>query len=379
MTRVAEITGILIFIAILLPSCNKNSQNITITGEPIILSTSEEPVIPAAPIDLAKLYRDARPSIVSVKSDTLNGANIGTGFVLDKEGHIVTGYHVVKSESNLEVKFSTGEIAPASLVGKDEISDLAVLKLEAPVDELNPLKLGISDQVMIGQTVAVIGNPYGLEGTMTTGIISGAGQGLRYLQEMLGGGRDLLGEIIVTDTPINPGNSGGPLINTSGEVIGIIRNVITTRGKNQPSGIAFALPVDIAKPIIKSLVEQGDYVHPELGFSAVDQLTLEEIESLGLPVYNGIYVTGIESGGPAEDAGLIAGSDESNTADLPPGGDLILAVDNTILDNYNQLMAYVIKDKHPGDVIKFTVLRGKREIVIQLTIGIKKESTSDDW
>jgi len=379
MTRVAEITGILIFIAILLPSCNKNSQNITITGEPIILSTSEEPVIPAAPIDLAKLYRDARPSIVSVKSDTLNGANIGTGFVLDKEGHIVTGYHVVKSESNLEVKFSTGEIAPASLVGKDEISDLAVLKLEAPVDELNPLKLGISDQVMIGQTVAVIGNPYGLEGTMTTGIISGAGQGLRYLQEMLGGGRDLLGEIIVTDTPINPGNSGGPLINTSGEVIGIIRNVITTRGKNQPSGIAFALPVDIAKPIIKSLVEQGDYVHPELGFSAVDQLTLEEIESLGLPVYNGIYVTGIESGGPAEDAGLIAGSDESNTADLPPGGDLILAVDNTILDNYNQLMAYVIKDKHPGDVIKFTVLRGKREIVIPLTIGIKKESTSDDW
>jgi len=379
MTRVAEITGILIFIAILLPSCNKNSQNITITGEPIILSTSEEPVIPAAPIDLAKLYRDARPSIVSVKSDTLNGANIGTGFVLDKEGHIVTGYHVVKSESNLEVKFSTGEIAPASLVGKDEISDLAVLKLEAPVDELNPLKLGISDQVMIGQTVAVIGNPYGLEGTMTTGIISGAGQGLRYLQEMLGGGRDLLGEIIVTDTPINPGNSGGPLINTSGEVIGIIRNVITTRGKNQPSGIAFALPVDIAKPIIKSLVEQGDYVHPELGFSAVDQLTLEEIESLGLPVCNGIYVTGIESEGPAEDAGLIAGSDESNTADLPPGGDLILAVDNTILENYNQLMAYVIKDKQPGDVIKFTVLRGKREIVIPLTIGIKKESTSDDW
>lgn len=379
MSRVAEITGILIFIATLLPSCNKISQNITETGEPIILSASEEPLLPAAPVDFAKLYRDVRPSVVSVKSDTLNGANIGTGFVLDGEGHIVTGYHVVKTGSNLEVKFSTGEIGSASLVGKDELSDLAVLKLEAPAGELIPMKLGISDQAMIGQTVAAIGNPYGLEGTMTTGIISGMGQGLRYFLEMLGGGGDLLGEIIVTDTPVNPGSSGGPLINTSGEVIGIIKNVITTRGKNQPSGIAFALPVDIAKPIIKSLVEQGYYLHPELGFSAADQLTLEEVEFLRLPVYNGIYVTGIESGGPAEDAGLIAGSDERNTTDLPPGGDLILAVDNTILENYSQLMAYVIKDKQPGDVIKFTVLRGEQEIVIPLTIGIKKDTTSNDW
>ena len=379
MTRVAEITGILIFIAILLPSCNKINQNITITGEPTILSTSEEPVLPADPIDFARLYRDVRPSVVTVKSGTLIGANIGTGFVLDGEGRIVTGYHVVKTGSNLEVKFSTGEIVPASLVGKDEISDLAVLKMEAPAGELIPLKLGISDRVMIGQTVAAIGNPYGLEGTMTTGIISGAGQGLRYFQEMLGGGGNLLGEIIVTDTPINPGNSGGPLINSTGEVIGIIRNVITTREKNQFSGIAFALPVDIAKPIIKSLVEQGYYVHPELGFSAADQLTLEEIESLELPVINGIYVTGIEPGGPAEDAGLIAASDESNAADLAPGGDLILAVDNTILEKYSQLMAYVIKEKQPGDVIKFTVLRGEQEIVIPLTIGIKKDTASDDW
>jgi S1-C subfamily serine protease len=379
MTRVVELTGVLIIISFFLPSCNIIHPITSTTSEPNGLPTSEESVPLISPIDFAKLYQDVQPSVVSVMSDTLNGVDIGTGFILDEEGHIVTSYHVVQTESDIKVKFSSGEIAPASLLGKDEESDLAVLKLEATVGELVPLNLGISDHVKTGQSVAAIGNPFGLEGTMTTGIISGANQDLRYFKEMLGSGGDFLGEIIVFDAPINPGNSGGPLINTSGEVIGIIRNVITATGKNQPAGVAFAMPIDIAKPIINSLVERGYYLHPDLGLSGVDQFTLEEVESLGLPVPDGVYITEVEAGGPAEDAGLVAGYNESGILEVPPGGDIILAVDNTELENYDQLIAYVIKNKQPGDIIQLTVLREDEEYVLPLVIGIAENNSSDDW
>ena len=182
MIRIAEITGILIFIALLIPSCNNNNQNKIITGESSGPTASIQPSLQSSSFDFATLYQHVRPSVVSVKSDTLNGVNIGTGFVFDEEGYIVTSYHVVQTEANLEVKFSSGEIVPASLVGKDEISDLAVLKLDYPPAELVPLILGSSEKVIVGETVAAFGNPFGLEGTITTGIVSGAKQGLRYLR-----------------------------------------------------------------------------------------------------------------------------------------------------------------------------------------------------
>ena len=379
MIRIAEITGILIFIALLIPSCNSNNQNKIITGESSGPTASIQPSLQSSSFDFATLYQHVRPSVVSVKSDTLNGVNIGTGFVFDAEGYIVTSYHVVQTEANLEVKFSSGEIVPASLVGKDEISDLAVLKLDYPPAELVPLILGSSEKVIVGETVAAFGNPFGLEGTITTGIVSGVKQGLRYFREILGSEGDLMGEIIVTDATINPGNSGGPLVNTTGEGIGIIRNIVTAGGKNQPAGIAFALPADIAKPIIESLVEQGTFAYPDLGFSAADQFTLEEIESLGLPVEDGIYITEVEPRGPAQEAGLIAGYNKSSRVGITPGGDVILAVDNKKLENYDQLMAYLIKNKKPGDVIQFTVLRGGEKLTIPLTIGIKEDTSSDDW
>ena len=379
MTRVVELTGVLIFLSFLLPSCINSHPETTGTSEPGVLPAVDESNQLNSPIDFAKLYQDVRPSVVSVMSETFNGVEIGTGFVLDDEGHIATSYHVVQTESDIEVKFWSGEISSASLVGKDVRSDLAVLKLDSTGVELVPLEFGVSDNLKIGQSVAAIGDPFGLEGTMTTGIISGAGQGLRYFREVLGRGADFLGEIIVTDAPINPGNSGGPLIDASGEVIGIIKTVVTAKGNNQPAGIAFALPIDIAKPIINSLVENGDYSHPDLGFFAADQFTLEEVESLGLPFAYGIYITEITAGGPADDAGLVAGYNESGTTDLLPGGDIILAVDKMELENFDQLIAYVIKYKQPGDVIQFTVLREEEEFVVPLVIGIAEEKSSDDW
>lgn len=329
--------------------------------------------------NFVQLYKQASSGVVSVMADDLDGFTISSGFFVDDQGHIVTSYHGVKTESGLIITTSSGEQIPANLIGKDADSDIAVLKVELPPERLFPLPLGDSDEVRVGQIVSAIGNPFGLESSMTTGIVSGIGQGFRYFRDMLGGKGVFPSEIILTDTAINPGNSGGPLINLNGEVIGINNHVVTSGNGRQNSGIAFALPIDLAKPVIEALIQKGVYQYPHMGLSSVDELSSREREALGLSDLSGIYITEVEPGGPAEQAGMIAGSIESNIPGLLIGGDLITAVDGHEVDRYDQLYAYLIKHTIPDETVILTVMREGEQMEFEVQIDSRPESKNEGW
>ena len=329
-------------------------------------------------IDFLELYAQSRPGVVSVTSSELDGLSVSSGFFIDDVGHVVTSYHGVKTESDLAVTTLSGDMFPARMVGKDPDSDIAVLKVEIPAGNFVPLPLGVSDDLQVGQIVAAIGNPFGLQGSMTTGIVSGLGQGLRYFRETLGGHALFPGEIIMTDTTMNQGNSGGPLLNLNGEVVGINSTVITSGDDRLTTGVAFSLPIDIARPIINALIQNGIFKYPYLGFSSIDELNFQEKKTLGILEVNGIYITEIEPGGPAEKAGLRAGSMDSEVPNLSLGGDLITGIDGQSVNRYDQLYAYLIKHKQPGDEITLTVVRGNRHEDIKLQLGNRPKPEYED-
>jgi 2-alkenal reductase len=317
---------------------------------------------------LIQLYENVNPGIVAIRVLTTNGGSLGSGFVIDKDGHIVTNYHVVRDETLLEVAFPSGFKTRGKVIGLDPDADLAVLEIEAPVEELYPLPLGDSDQVKVGQIVVAIGNPFGLEGTMTIGVISGLGRTLRSQRTGFGGSTFTVGDIVQTDAAINPGNSGGPLLNLNGEVIGVNESILTSAGERSNSGVGFAISVDMVKRIVPSLIATGKFDYPYLGIFSVDELTLMEQEALGLPRSTGVYISGVAPGGPAERAGLRAGSRTSSIPGVPAGGDLVIAVDGQPVLSFNDLIVYVTKYKNPGDVVVFTVLRGNEQLELELTL-----------
>ncbi len=342
------------------------------TAQPVpTLPAAETAVLPVAPQeDLVKLYETVSPGVVAIFTES----GQGSGFVYDSRGHIVTNYHVIEGAKSVEVRFITGYMARGTVVGTDTDSDLAVVKVDADVSELHPLPLGDSSKVKVGQTVVAIGNPFGLESTMTVGIVSALGRVLDSMHATSDGRNFAAGDIIQTDAAINPGNSGGPLFNAQGEVIGVNRAIrtesATALGQPVNSGIGFAISVNIVKRVVPVLIEKGKYDYPYMGISSSSSpLTLSEIEALGLKRYTGAYVMTVVPGGPADKAGLKGGSKPTSIQGLNAGGDLIVSLDGQPIRSYQELLAFLIGNKSPGDTMRVTVLRDDKEVDLTLTLG----------
>jgi 2-alkenal reductase len=338
---------------------------------PVVAVSS--PVMASEQELLVSLYERVIPGIVSIQVTTSAGGSQGTGFVYDKQGHIITNEHVVDGQIAMQVSFTSGFKSYATLVGVDKDSDIAVIKVDVPESELFPLVLGDSYQLKVGEKVIAIGNPFGLSGTMTTGIVSALGRTLPSNRQAAGGSFFSAGDLIQTDAAINPGNSGGPLFNLNGEVIGInraIRTVSSTAsGEPVNSGIGFAIAINIAKRAVPEIIKSGKYDYPYMGISSVDNLDIEEIKALGLPQFTGAYVTTVVPGGPAAKAGIRAGTKDVGLGpNLLGGGDLIVAMDGVPIKNFDELLRYLINYKSPGDTLVLTVLRDGQQLDITLTL-----------
>lgn len=329
----------------------------------------------AAQLDatLVTLYQQVNPGVVSIVVETGQGISQGSGFVYDYDGHIITNYHVVEGNVNLEVDFVNGLKVRGKVIATDLDSDLAVIEVDVPADQLSPLPMGDSDSIQVGQIVVAIGNPFSLSSTMTMGIVSAKGRILDSMRQTAEGSSFTAADIIQTDAAINPGNSGGPLLNLDGEVVGINRAIrtsgTTTEGEPVNSGIGFAISINIVKRVVPYLIRDGQYDYPYLGISALSgSLTLSNQQYLNLSQATGAYVIEVVNGGPAERAGLRGGSSASSATSLPVGGDLIIAVDGRPVIEYGDLINYVMINKSPGDEILLTILRGtdRKEVTLKL-------------
>ena len=323
---------------------------------------------------LVNLYQRANPAVVYIEvlakeGQVLAPLGSGSGFVVDTEGHIVTNNHVVEQADALKVVFSDGNVANAQVVGRDPYSDLAVIKVNVQSARLVPLALGDSSTLQVGQRVIAIGNPFGLEGTMTVGIVSALGRTLPT-QVLESSGHFSNPEIIQTDAAINPGNSGGPLLDIHGRVIGVNTAIRSTTGVY--SGIGFAVPVNTVKRIVPHLIEKGTYHYPYLGITADVRFTLVELaEPLGLPVTQGVLVQEVTPGTAAARAGLRGGDREVEVMGIPvkAGGDIIVAIDEYKLRDFDDLIAYLVRETEVGQKVALTVLREGEELEIPVTLG----------
>jgi S1-C subfamily serine protease len=322
---------------------------------------------------LVRLYEQVSPGVISIRvlTETIDG--LGSGFVIDREGHILTNYHVIQGVTIVEINFPSGDKVRGEVIGVDLDSDLAVIKVDAPPEILHPLTLGDSQSLKVGQTVVAIGNPFDLSGSMTVGIVSATGRTLGSMRVAPGGGVFEAGNLIQTDAAINPGNSGGPLLNLNGEVVGINRAIRTesfsSTGDPLNSGIGFAIAINTAKRVAPSLIAEGRYDYPYMGISGTREIHLLDQEALGLPQSNGVYVTDIVPGSPADRAGLRKGTQPSSIANLTAGGDLITAIDGNPIRNFSEMLSYLINNTGPGDSVVLTVLRDGQEMEVTLTLG----------
>ena len=269
----------------------------------VVNSTSEDLYI--------NLYKEAIKGVVVIQTYVEDSAyGTGTGFVFDKEGHIVTNLHVIENADTVVIGFETGTKVYAEVVGKDPDSDLAVLSVDMPADELFPLPLGDSSALQVGQSVVAIGNPFGHNGTMTTGIVSALGRTMDSLNSTPDGSVFSAGDLVQTDAAINPGNSGGPLLNLAGEVIGVNRAIESSgyslTGQGQNSGVGFAVSSNIVNRVVPDLIAQGYVDYPYLGVTVYNEIPLQVAEELGLEKAVGFIVSEVSAGGPADEAGLQA-------------------------------------------------------------------------
>ncbi len=376
MKRILIVLSILVLAAL---ACSAGALP-TLPKTPV--AVAQEPLQASAPVVvdseqnqelLVALYQNVNAGVVAIKVVGAQAESLGSGFVYDMQGHIVTNYHVVKDSKQVEVDFASGFKTYGTVIGVDPDSDLAIVKVDAPADELHPLPLGDSDALQVGQTVVAIGNPFGLSSTMTVGIVSALGRTLESMREATSGGFFTAGDIIQTDAAINPGNSGGPLFNLQGEVIGVnraIRTVNTTEtGEPLNSGIGFAVSSNIVKRVAPGLIKNGRYDYPYLGISAMDELSLPVVEALGLKSFTGAYVIGVVPGGPAEKAGLKAGDQPTSFQGLLAGGDLIVAIDGRPIKTFDDLLRYLINHKSPGDTVTLTVLRDEQSVDVVITLA----------
>ena len=383
MRRFWYLIGLVSVLSLVTVSCRTFSSLPTNTPDLVpstpVIETVIAPVYIAPAADLVALedqlvdiYEKVNPGVVALRVLSQEGGGSGSGFVIDKEGHILTNYHVVEDLTDLEVAFPSGFKARGEVLGTDLDSDIAVIKVEAAPEELFPLTLSDSDQVKVGQTVIAIGNPFGYSGTMTMGIVSGKGRTMESLHEAPTGGVFSAGDIIQTDAAINPGNSGGPLLNLNGEVIGVNRAIFTNNftdvGQPLNSGVGFAVSINIVKRVVPSLIANGKYDYPYVGITSISDLSLLEQEALELPRAIGVYVTRVTPGSPAARAGLRGGDRATDVFGLEAGGDLITAIDGIEVKTFADFIGYILRNKSPGEPVVLTILRGGETIEVSLTL-----------
>ena len=321
---------------------------------------------------LEALYQAVLPGVVAIQTDQ----GEGSGFVFDGDGHVVTNQHVVEGASQVEVSFASGFKAYGTVIGSDADADIAVIKVDAPADQIHPLAIGDSNTLNVGEQVVAIGNPFGFAGTMTLGIVSGLGRTQTAHVDPESGGSFSTADIIQTDAAINPGNSGGPLFNMQGEVVGVNQSIRTQTfneltGNAVNSGVGFSISINLVKRIVPYLIRDGQYEYPYLGISSDPDLDLAEIQALGLNTYTGAYVTRVETGGPADQAGIRGGTQPTSLERVQAGGDVIIAIDGQPVDSFDELLAYLTTNKSPGDTVALTILREGQTMDVTVTLGTR--------
>jgi S1-C subfamily serine protease len=347
---------------------------------PVLASTGSHKTI-------NQIYRGAAPGVVQVTAtqvvqtpavdpffgfpvpEAQQARALGSGFVIDKAGHIVTNYHVVEGARSVEVSFSSNESMKAKIVGTDPATDIAVLQVDAHSRALTPLPLGNSDTVQVGDSVVAIGNPFGLDRSITAGIVSA-------LQRVIQSPNSFsIDHVIQTDAPINKGNSGGPLLDAQGEVIGVNSQIETGGTGSQGNvGIGFAVPIDTVKKVYAQIIKTGHAEHAFLGISG-QPVTKEAAKLFRLPVDHGVLIDSVNRGSAADKAGLRAGTQEATVAgeSYPLGGDLIDSVDGVPLHSVEQLGG-VVSGKKPGDELNLGVYRGDTHRTVTVELGRQPSS-----
>jgi S1-C subfamily serine protease len=318
----------------------------------------------SAPSNITLIYEKVKDSVVKISVISLVGEVVGSGFIYDSQGHVITNNHVVEGGERFYVYFLDGSAYEASLVGRDPDSDLAVLRLvlggKSPA--LKPLKLGNSSELRIGEQIIVIGNPFELAGTVTTGIVSQKGR-------LLPSGRGyLIPSVIQIDAAINPGNSGGPVLNLKGEVVGVATAIESVTG--QFAGIGYAVSSNVVKRIVPALIENGRYRYSYLGItgSEINELVAN---ALGVDVKKGLLVESVASSGPAARAGIKGGTRTLQVAGKSylVGGDIIVGIDGTPVNSMDDLLTYLVERTSPGDLIVLTIIRDGSRIDVPVTLG----------
>jgi serine protease Do len=360
-----------------------------VAAQVIVPSVADASTMEAFQGTLEQVYKEVNPSVVSVAvtenvsassfSGPAQGSQtaLGSGFVWDKEGHIVTNNHVVDGADQVHVRFADGTIASANVIGTDLNSDLAVLKVELPADALQPVQLADSTQAQVGQLAIAIGNPFGEEGTMTMGIVSALGRTLPVQSNTTQSSPTYsIPDVIQTDAPINPGNSGGVLVDDSGLVIGVTAAIESP--VQASSGIGFAIPSLIVQKVVPALIKTGHYDHPYLGISGTD-LTPDLATAINRKAdQHGALVVTVTTGGPADKAGL-RGSDQQtqiNGVSVPVGGDVIVAIDGQPVQQFDDMLSYLARNTEVGQKITLTVLRDGKEMTVDLTLAARPDQST---
>lgn len=314
----------------------------------------------------AEIYQQASTSVVAISVTSDGGGGNGSGFVIDRDGHIVTNAHVVDEATDIVVEFLDGGIYRAELTGLDLSSDVAVIKVDAPDDQLKPIPFADSDSLLVGQTVLAIGSPFGQGWTLTSGIVSAVDRTIRGLTEFSIGG------VIQTDASINPGNSGGPLINLDGEVIGVNSQIIS--GARSSSGVGFAIPSNLTQRVAEALIADGEMKYSYLGISGFD-VNLNVIETLELPNhFRGVVIDSFIEDGPASGSDLVEIAEmRTRSGDLVEMRvDIITAVDGAPIRGMNDLISYLARHTRPGQEVTLTVLRdGETEMQLPIKLDAR--------
>jgi S1-C subfamily serine protease len=347
------------------------------SGSPLQLSQAEAaPAYDAEEQNNIAVYKRVLPSVVNITSTTLvfnffygtvPQQGQGSGFILDKAGHVLTNFHVVEGANRgIKVQLSNKRSYSAKVVGTDRVHDLALLQIDAP--NLEPVTLSDSSGLAVGQKVYAIGNPFGLNGTMTRGIISS-------IRSIRGPDGAPIEDAIQTDAAINPGNSGGPLLNSRGEVIGI-NTLIASNGADQSSGIGFAIPINTAKAVLSDLTRYGRVKRPSLGIVSFG-IGPDLASQMGLAADSGVLVQKVIPGGAAEKAGIHGGNEQAYVGNTPIllGGDLIVAIDGQEVNDPQEINA--LMDKHQaGDTVSVTLYRGRKQMTLKLILGEARDANT---
>ena len=359
---------ILLFAFVFVPTQDMTSPELIISNGHDATSLGDENTLPIKRnLTLVELFKKTEQGVVKIETDAINPLSdtdaVGSGFVYDILGHTITNAHVIENATKVTVTFLDGNQYNAEIIGADKFTDIAVIKVNEKPRLLHPLDIGDSSVLLVGEQVAAIGNPFGLSGSMTSGIVSQLGR-LLFSQD----NGFSIPDVIQTDAAINPGNSGGPLLNMKGEVIGINTAIRSSTGEF--TGVGFAVPSNTIKKIVPSLIEEGKYHHPWMGITGIDiDPELAKIRELGSA--KGFLVVTVIDGHPADDAGLqgVTKTVEIDGKEYPIDGDVIISVDGKEVRKINDLLVHLQREKSVGDEMILGVLRDGDLMHLTLTLA----------